>query len=40
MLLKQEEVNRLKKEIKEKQEKLNKSSRYDTFDDDDFKKMP
>ena len=36
MLLKQEEVNRLKKEIKEKQEKLNKSSRYDTFDDDDF----
>lgn len=34
MLLKQEEVNRLKKEIKEKQEKLNKSSRYDTFDDD------
>ena len=36
MLLKQEEVNRLKKEIKEKQEKLNKSSRYDTFDDDNF----
>ena len=36
MLLKQEEVNRLKKEIKEKQEKLNKSSKYDTFDDDDF----
>ena len=36
MLLKQEEVNRLKKEIKEKQEKLNKSSKYDTFDDDEF----
>ena len=36
MLLKQEELNRLKKEIKEKQEKLNRSSRYDTFDDDDF----
>lgn len=33
MLLKQEEVNRLKKEIKEK---LNKSSKYDTFDDDEF----
>ena len=41
--IEQAEINRykqeaasLKKQLEEKQEKLNKSSRYDTFDDDNF----